>query len=332
MNLTESHRIEGQLHSIPLAMAGHSLSLKTDSTRLAEIAVRFFPCAGLNSTPHSRANVSLFVRKRRDASRARCVFPIFRGRREYVHADYGCDGSVWFDLKARAVSGTLSDELIADAEFFRRAVLAVIAGVLAPSLGLVCLHAGCVVRNGKAVLLAAPSGAGKSTLTLAFAKRGWSLLSDEWTFVAGAPTDLRAWGMQTSIKLMPDAVRYFPELNGRLPALALNGEMSFEVDPWDVFQVDRANEAEPKAIVVLERDFRPCLAPRCHVKVCDTEQTRAALIRELEEQPAEAVDKDARSSLIDSLCTIPSLNARFCGHPAAVAAQLDPVLTELVCD
>ena len=89
-------------------------------------------------------------------------------------------------------------------------MLAVIAGVLAPSLGVIALHAGCVVRDGRAILLAAPSGAGKSTISLALALRGWSLLSDDWTFVADAANGLSVWGMQTSIKLLPDAKVYFP--------------------------------------------------------------------------------------------------------------------------
>jgi hypothetical protein len=314
-------------------MAGCQLTLHTDSVRLREITTDFFPSHGAQSRHCSHASLSMRVSKRKKASRTGREFPIFRGRREYVHADYGNDGSVWFDLKARAVSAVLSDELIADAEFFRRAVLAVIAGVLAPSLGLACLHAGCVIRNGKAVLLSAASGVGKSTLTLALARRGWSLLSDEWTFVTRTETGLRTWGMRTSIKLMPDAARYFPELSRLSLAPALNGELSFEVEPWNVFGVDRAIEAEPKAIVLLERDSRPCLGPRCQVRRCDPEQTRTALLRDLEEQPAEANGGNyACLSLMESLCAIPSLNARFCGHPAEVAAQLDPILTELVCD
>jgi hypothetical protein len=331
--MVEGHFSRGEMQSIPLVMAGHSLTLHTDSARIGEVAAGFFPSFGSQSAQYSHATLSMRECKRKRTTRSACSFPIFRGRREYVHADYGRDGSVWFDLKARAVSAILSDELIADADYFRRAVLAVIAGILAPSLGLVCLHAGCVVRNGKAVLLAAASGVGKSTLTLALAQRGWSLLSDEWTFVSGDQIGLRTWGMRTSLKLMPDAVRYFPELSGRTPALALNGEMSFEVDPWNVFRVARAIEAEPKAIIFLARDTRSCLASHCHVKQYDSGQTLTALVRDLEEQPAEACEvNDARPSLMKSLSAIPSLNARFCGHPAAVAAQLDPILTELVCD
>lgn len=333
MSVRAGHRSEGETHSTPLAMAGRPLSLETNSMRLREITAGFFPSIGLNSADSSRAKVSLLVRKRSGSGGNSYSFPIFRGRREYVHADYGRDGSVWFDLKAREVVGVVSDDLIADAEFFRRAVLAVIAGILAPSLDLVCLHAGCVARNGKAVLLAAASGVGKSTLTVALALRGWSLLSDEWTFVTSSQIGLRAWGMQTSIKLLPDAVRYFPALSALSPKLAMNGEMAFEVDPWNLFHVDRAIDAEPKAVVLLEREPRPSVSSCCVMKHCGFEETRRALLREIEEQPKEACECGySQLTLIDSLCTIPSLSARFCGHPASIAAGLDPILTEMVCE
>ena len=115
-------------------MAGCPLHLHTDSTTVAKIASGFFPPTGLPKARQARADLTLLVGNRRDISSAPCGFPIFRGRNQYVHADYGSDGSVWFDLKARAVSGIVSERLVEDDELFRRNVLAVIAGVLAPAL------------------------------------------------------------------------------------------------------------------------------------------------------------------------------------------------------
>jgi hypothetical protein len=331
-SMIESRRNAGEMRSIPLAMAGIPLQLCTDSAALAEIAAGFFPAAEFETARQARANLTMFVRKRRDISHPGDNFPIFRGRDKYVHADYGSDGSVWFDLNARAVSGIVSEDLIADADLLRRTVLAVIAGVLAPSLGLVGLHAGCVVRNGKAVLLAAASGVGKSTLTLALALQGWSLLADDWTFVANSPTGLRAWGMLTALKLLPDAVSYFPALAALSPAMALNGEMSFEVDPWNFFRVDRAIDAAPASLVLLERGPCACCRSHSHIKRCEPEEMQTALLREIEEQPV-GVDgrNDNESSMIEQLCTLPCFKVRINGDPAAIAADLSSILTEQVC-
>ena len=42
------------------------------------------------------------------------------------------------------------------------------------------VHAGCVSRDGRAVVISGASGLGKSTLTAHLAARGWTLLSDEF--------------------------------------------------------------------------------------------------------------------------------------------------------
>ena len=189
-----------------------------------------------------------------------------------------------------------------------------------------------MVRNGKAVLLAASSGVGKSTLTLALALRGWSLLSDDWTFLAGESTGLSVWGMLTALKLLPDSVRYYPGLAGLCPAPALNGEMSFEVNPWRFFGVDRAIDATPVSIVCLERSQYAYGDSSVHVSRCDPEEMQTALIKEIEELPAGINQGDGhRFSLIERLCALPGLKVRMNGHPATIAADLDPILSEHVC-
>jgi len=330
--MIEFRRMAPAMDTIPLGVAGAALSLHTNSVQLAELAAEFFPPVSA-SVPHApQATLTLVVDKGRKESDDGRSFPVFRGRNEFVHADYGRDGSLWFDLKARAVSGIVSHDLLAETMRFRSAVLAVIAGVLAPALGLTGVHAGCVVRNGKAVMLAAASGVGKSTLTLALALRGWSLLSDDWTFVTALPTGLQVWGMQTPLKLLPDAVRYFPDLSALSPKESLNGEMAFEVDPWIFFHVDRATHATPAAVILLERDPNSCQASRRQIERCTPEETRTRLFSDIEEQPAEIGGiNDCQSSLIDQLCALPCYKMRIGGHPAAIAAELNPILTERLC-
>ncbi|MFZ1084094.1 MAG: hypothetical protein WAN35_03915 [Terracidiphilus sp.] len=316
------------LYTTTLGLAGHACSLRTDSVRLMEIAGAFFPLGQTLEVQASRASMNLLAGSRSVASIGRCNFPIFRGRNEFVHADYGREGSVWFDLKAREVAGVLSEEIIADEGYFRLAVLAVIAGILAPSLGVIALHAGCVVRDERAILLSAPSGVGKSTLALALALRGWSLLSDEWTFVYDAPDGLKAWGMQTSIKLLPDAICYFPKLSALSPAISLNGELSYEIDPWSFFGVDRAIDATPFGIVFLKRASESG-APICHASRAGEEEIMQALLEGIEEQPETIAEQNrTRQALMQQICRLPSLTVRFSGEPAVVAADLDEILKE----
>ena len=52
-----------------------------------------------------------------------------------------------------------------------------------PSLSSETLHASCVVRGGRAVLISGRSGSGKSDLALRLIDRGASLVSDDYTMV-----------------------------------------------------------------------------------------------------------------------------------------------------
>jgi len=45
------------------------------------------------------------------------------------------------------------------------------------------VHAGCVAREGRALLLLGESGAGKTTLSLALARRGWDFMGDDIVMV-----------------------------------------------------------------------------------------------------------------------------------------------------
>jgi hypothetical protein len=329
--MIEDDHKEAIRHETTLGLAGRALLLRTSSARLMEIACAFFPPGQTNETQEPQAAIILLAGCCRGASAAGSNFPIFRGRHEFVHADYGREGSVWFNLKAREVAGVLSDGIVADEGYFRSTVLAVIAGILAPSLGVIALHAACVARDGRAILLAAPSGVGKSTISLALALRGWSLLSDDWTFISDARGGLSVWGMQSSIKLLPDARRYFPELSVLSPARSLNGELSFEVDPWSFFGVGRAVDATPVGIVLLQRAFESG-GHICHASPSGEEETLRVLLEEIEEQPeAIAEQNSCRRWLMRRLCRIPSLKVRFKGEPAVVAADLDEILTEHLC-
>lgn len=118
--------------------------------------------------------------------------------------------------------------------------------------GLMAVHGSALVRNGQAVLLRGPGGAGKTTLAYAGARSRFRLLSEDVVWV-----DLRAgvWrGMPWHIHLLPDASRFFPELDGRPAVLESAGKMKLEIDLDTVRSGSTATEARPGPIVLLERE------------------------------------------------------------------------------
>ena len=76
------------------------------------------------------------------------------------------------------------------------------------------LHAGAVVRGGHALLLPAETASGKSSLTLGLLEKGASYLSDDLAPLD--PVTNRAYPFPKRIKLIPDALEFFPGLEERL--------------------------------------------------------------------------------------------------------------------
>jgi hypothetical protein len=72
--------------------------------------------------------------------------------------------------------------------------------------GLVPLHAACVGRDGRGVLLMGPSGAGKSTVALQSLLQGLDFLAEDSVFVA--PNTLLATGIANFVHLRADSVRW----------------------------------------------------------------------------------------------------------------------------
>lgn len=105
--------------------------------------------------------------------------------------------------------------------------------------GLVPLHAACVGRDGRGLLLIGPSGSGKSTVALHCLLQGFDFVSEDSVFVT--PDRLLATGVPNFLHVRRDSVRF---LNDRSHASRIHkspviqrrsGVRKFEVDLrcWD---------------------------------------------------------------------------------------------------
>ena len=98
---------------------------------------------------------------------------------------------------------------------------------------LIPLHAACVSRGERGVLLMGPSGAGKSTLALHCLLRELEFVSEDAVFVA--PTDLRATGIANFLHLCPDTLHWLSRqqadlIRGSAVIRRRSGVRKFEVD------------------------------------------------------------------------------------------------------
>lgn len=177
----------------------------------------------------------------------------FRGLHHLVFATIGSYELFVFDLRRKQVAGAVSQSSASEPSFWNSHWLPITIGVMGTTVGVIPVHSACLDLDGRALLIAGVSGAGKSTLSVALARRGFSLVSDDWTYLSEEADGLIANGINAPVKLLPDAVQHFPELSGRMPQRWFNGELAFEVAHEEFSQKPAASRSRPHWLLFLER-------------------------------------------------------------------------------
>jgi hypothetical protein len=249
----------------------------------------------------------------------------FRGLGHLVFALLEPRSFLTFDLLRSSVFGVISPAAAKDAYFWNVQLLPIALGLLGTTVGVAPLHCACLDRNGSGLLVAGDSGAGKSTLTAALAKRGFAVVSDDWTYVSYRLGKLVANGMYAPIKLLPDSLRYFPELRRNTPKKTLNGELAYEVNAAKVFHSPVKACSAPRWLLFLERTS----APGCHFVPCRPDHAAQYFERNAEKLPAELPEAaEARSEIIRQISKCQSWILRTGGDPIQTAQAIENFLLE----
>lgn len=148
--------------------------------------------------------------------------------------------------------GFVTPELVADDRQFRYHALECLALLLASWRDRTPVHAGAVVWDDRAILLAGPSAAGKSTLCYACVRAGFQLLSEDVVYV-GLRDGLRLWGSPERIHLLADARERFAELADRAPQIQANGKPKLAIDVDDLGPDRRRYSAERALVCLVQR-------------------------------------------------------------------------------
>ena len=303
-------------------VAGARCLLSTNSPEIARLSL---PWQSQPTSPGSRSFRLQIIEVIPSASDSPAASH-FRGLRHLVFAMLEPESFLAFDLLRRRVLGMLSPAAAHDPYFWNSRLLPVSIGLLGTTLGLAPLHCACLDRNGAGLLVAGNSGIGKSTLTAALAIRGFDVVSDGWTYVSMLRDTLVAHGLFAPIKLLPDAIRYFPEMGEFLPRKTLNGELAYEVDPAKVFRCQWKASSVPKWVLFLERSS----VPGCRFARCRSEQVTQFFEKNAEKLPPELPDADrARSVIIQRLSTCDSWILQTGDDPLRTAAAVDDFLSEV---
>ncbi len=142
---------------------------------------------------------------------------------------------------------------VASALYFRNHMLETMAYFTLDYLYITILHAACVARNGRGVLLCGEPGAGKSCLAYACVKRGWTLLSDDFAALLRDPGTNVVIGRPQRMRFRPEAFDLFPELSAARSQITPFGKHMFDLRTGAIPNAHTARCCRAGKLVYLKR-------------------------------------------------------------------------------
>jgi hypothetical protein len=190
-------------------------------------------------------------------------------RRAYNHlytmvADF--ENQAVLDLRSGSSFVWLNESALTDSLYLRHNFLEKVIYLLLGASVVTDIHAACVSRHDKGILLCGDSGAGKSTLSYACARVGWTYTSDDTCYLLNASIEPRVIGHSHRVRFRPEAQDFFPELRERQITPRMEGKPSIEAPISELPQLNTSNEATVRAVVYLRRSssVQPALTPLPH--------------------------------------------------------------------
>ncbi len=181
-------------------------------------------------------------------------------RREYNHL-YSLTADpqnhAMLDLKTCTSFVWLNRSAVSNSLYLRYNFLEKVVYLLLGASVVTDLHAACVSKKGKGILLCGESGAGKSTLAYACARAGWTYTSDDTSYLINDSATPRVVGHAHRIRFRPTAKDIFPELASYEVTPRMEGKPSLEIPSSELPVHSTAVEAGIYSIVYLKRSRSP---------------------------------------------------------------------------
>lgn len=178
-------------------------------------------------------------------------------RREFNHlyslvADV--NNQALLDLKTGTNFTWLTSAAVDNRLYFRSNFLEKTVYLLLGATFVTDIHAACVSKNGKGILLCGETGAGKTTLAYACARAGWTYTSDDTSYLINNADSPRVIGHSHRVRFRPLAKQLFPELEAHAVTPRMEGKPSIEVPIAELPIPHSAPEVDVHWIVYLKRN------------------------------------------------------------------------------
>jgi hypothetical protein len=179
--------------------------------------------------------------------------PVFRGQGELFSIVYDRHNFGMYDAASLSGYCFVSEKTAADHLRLRVHFLEAMTYALLALRHAVPIHAATVARSGAGFLLCGPSGSGKSTLAFACAGAGWTLISDDATWIPYDHEGRLAIGRPSYVRFREDAPRLFPELARYVAEQRPNGKITIEAPTADFPHLRTSPRCRADHLVLLHR-------------------------------------------------------------------------------
>jgi hypothetical protein len=196
-----------------------------------------------------------------------------RGEDHLFSIVHGPHDFAFADLAAGFAFASLSHESISDDSSLGYYFLEPLAYAMLGARNFVFVHASCISRGGKAIVLCGASGSGKTCLAYACARRGWDYVSGDAVHIVRAHQDRTVIGRPYEIRFRESAKDIFPELTRWRAGVRPNGKIDLDIDTEEL-GIPTSLRCSVRHIVFIERNKETRLEPfSCAVAMDKLQET-----------------------------------------------------------
>jgi len=242
-------RIELPLRAVFYPL-GFAIEISTNSQAVLDAARESWKdLSQRHSSPMLRIGVAITPGESGDCPPS----PVVRAHRQLLTIVANPENQAVCDLGAGYAYAWLTHDTLLHRSYLRYHYIEAIALILISNSYATAIHAACVSRHGRGMLLCGDSGAGKSTLAYACARAGWTYTSDDACYLLRASGRPRVAGNSRQIRFRPSAADLFPEIRGRAITPRAEGKPSIEVPTSELRGLVTEDEVPIDYIVFLNR-------------------------------------------------------------------------------
>ena len=190
---------------------GIDIHIHSNSQQLFDMAVDYFHNSGNSSRGAKDKRIDFYFEKRNVLARGRWNLTDWK-KGAYMLGSWSRDINMGLDYSKGIIRSLLSSQCKFSREEIEDLLIFQPLRIMLTKFNLFIIHAGCVVKEGKGLLIPSPYGKGKTIITLYLVRSGFKFLGDEYILLERSNDKVKAHLFPQRIGIKKRLINLFPEL------------------------------------------------------------------------------------------------------------------------